>query len=343
MAGQKAMGWCLGMSLLSLSGLATAPPASGPGAERLQDVDLKIAGKAGERIQTVRVTADASIDQLLRRGGVVPDGAALTITYLLNPGIQSLGSLPAGSQLFLPVYPGSLSPSGSDLPPQHLLVESRTKAELREVQQSLETLIPRVSSFPAERFAAPEEQARMMALLGSIREYLADLNQTARANQLPLHPSLLRESLAEARGIESELQSALRAPGPWPASLQEKIAEVTDDFAIRALSFDEVRQGEEVPKRWRGALVVVHIFRQGRHPVDSLRVYYAPRALVDRPQFTFPFGQVAAEVSQWLGEGNYLIWAGRAGDPSPVTKRLFVPVRLAQDGKPIAVDLVVEP
>jgi hypothetical protein len=331
------------MSLLWLSGLAAAPPAKGPGAERLQDVDLKIAGKAGERIQTVRVTADASIDHLLRRSGVVPDGDALTITYLLNPGIQSLSSLPAGSQLFLPAYPGSLSPSGSDLPPQHLLVETRTKAELREVQQSLETLIPRVSNLPAKRFTAPEEQAKAMARLGSVRDYLADLNQTARANQLPLQPSLLRESLAEARSIESELQSALRAPGPWPASLQGKITEVTDDFAIRALSFDEVRHGEEVPKRWRGALVVVHVFRPGHHPIDSLRVYYAPRALVDRPQFTSPFGQVAAEVSQWLGEGNYLMWAGRAGDPAPVTKRLFVPVRLAQDGKPIAVDLIVEP
>ena len=291
----------------------------------------------------VRVTAGGEpIEELLRDQRIRPGGDALALVYLLNPDLASVDRLPAGTALDLPAVPAA---EVARLAPGALVtlrLAPTAKRDLLAIDASLGPIVERVNLLPAARFEGADAKEDVVGGLDEIRGFLALLNTGATGGKLPLPPEVLHQSLAEMQLVKAILEGFVKTGKPISAADRETIVRISEDMNLKAASFDEMRRGGEHPRRWRDARVVVRVKgKEDGAPVSGLRVYYVPRALAGRREEVSQAPSAEAAQALQLPEASYLIWAGKAGDPKPLSPQARVDVRRQEGGREIAVDLPV--
>jgi hypothetical protein len=223
-----------------------------------------------------------------------------------------------------------------------LSLASRTKREILASDVSLGPIVERVNLLPAARFAGPDEKEEVIGALDEIRGFLDLLNIGITGGKLPLHPEVLRQSLVEARLVKAILEAFVKSGKPLDAADRETIVQISEDMNLKAASFDEMRRGGDRPRRWRDARVVVRVKgKEDGAPVAGLRVYYVPRALAGRREEIQQAPAPDATAVLQLPEAGYLVWAGTAGDPKPLSPQARIDVRRQEGGREMVVDLPV--
>lgn len=306
-------------------------------------VDPSGAAAPAPPLVTATVTAAGEpIDELLRDRRIRPDGDALALVYLLNPGLTGVDPLPSGKPLVLPTVPAT---EVARLAPGALVAVSlapKVKREILGSDFSLGPIVERVNLLPAARFAGADAKEEVVGALDEIRGFLDLLNTGITGGRLPLHPEVLQQSLAEARLVKGLLESFVKAGKPLGDSERETIVQISEDMNLKASSFDEMRRGGDRPRRWRDARVVIRLKgKEDGAPVSGLRVYYVPRALAGRREEVRHFDGMGSELAAQLPEASYLVWAGTAGNPKPLSPQARVDVRRQEGGREVIVDLLV--
>lgn len=310
---------------LSLA-LMAGPPLLGQGERSLSGLGVEPV----DPLETLAVTVRAgeTIDKLLRQMGIHPDGEALSVVYSLNPGLESLSPLAAGTRITLPAAKGRGTSDAAEL--LRLSVAAPTKKALLTANQALGPVVEKVSSLPAARFAGPENKEEVVGALDEIRGYLDELNRRIEDGSRAFSPEMLRQSLAEARLVQSLLDGFVKSGKALADADRETIIAISEDMNLKARNFDAAGAQGKLPPRWRDARVVVPV--QG----EGLRVYYVPRLLARSKDAAGQLPVSGSKAAGRLPEGEYLVWAGREGDPAPLTRQVPVQVRKGGD---IVVDL----
>ena len=293
-------------------------------------------------VATTVKTEGEPIEELLRSQRIRPGGDALALVYLLNPGLARVDPLPVGTSLVLPAVPAA---EAARMPAGVLVGVSlapKIKRDILASDFSLGPIVERVNLLPAGRFAGPDEKEEVIGALDEIRGFLELLNTGITGGKLPLHPEVLRQSWVEARIVKAILEAFVKSGKTLDSKDRETIVQISEDMNLKASSFDEMRGGGDRPRRWRDARVVVRVKgKDDGAPVSGLRVYYMPRALAGRAeevqQAPAPDGTVALQ----LPEASYLVWAGKVGDPKPLSPQARVDVRRQNGGREVVVDLPV--
>lgn len=333
------------MSLLLFTPLATAEEKPLPVGIDLEAWLVAPSGEATSAppLVTTTITAQGEpIEELLRDRRIRPGGDALTLVYLLNPGLGSVDPLPSGKPLVLPAVPAAEAarmPAGVLV---RLSVAPKVRRELLASDSSLGPVVERVNLLPAARFEGPDEKEEVVGALDEIRGFLELLNLGITDGKLPLHPEVLQQSLAEARLVKTILEAFVKSGKPLAVTDREAIVQISEDMNLKARSFDEMRRGGDRPRRWRDARVVIRVKgKEDGAPMSGLRVYYVPRALAGRREEIRQFAGTASEVAVWLPEANYLVWAAVEGSSKPLSPQVRVDVRRQEGGREVAVDLLV--
>lgn len=290
-------------------------------------------------IDTVKVEGEP-VEELLRARRVQPGGDALALIYLLNPGLTQVDPLPRGTTLVLPLVSAK-----ETLPPGALVRASVVPAIKRELLASdlaLGPIVEKVNLLPAVRFEGADEKEDVIGALDEIRGFLELLNLGITEGKLPLHPEVLRQSLAEARLVKSTLEVFVKSGKPLAAADRETIVQISEDMNLKARSFDEMRRGGDRPRRWRDARVVVRLKgdKDGA-PVSGLRIHYVPRALAGQAKEVRQLSGLGSEVSERLPEASYLVWAAVEGKSTPLSPKVRVDVRRQEGDREVVVDLPV--
>lgn len=316
----------LGFLLTMLALLISPPGLLAQGGRSLSGLDVEPIGSL--ETLTVTVRTGETIGKLLRQMGIHPDGEALSVVYALNPGLESLSPLAPGATI---VLPAAKERGTSGRPEIRLSIAAATKKALLTVSQTLGPVAEKVSSLPANRFSGPENREEVVGSLDEVRGYLDELNRRVEEGARLFSPETLRQSLAEARLVQSLLEGFLRSGKALGDADRETIIAVSEDMNLKARSFDAVGAQGDLPRRWRDVRVVVRVQGEG-----GLRVYYVPRLLARSKDAVSQIPITGPEVSVRLPEGDYLVWAGRERDTAPSTAQ--VPVQVRKD-REITVDL----
>ena len=312
------------------------------------DFETVLVTPAGEQaavpamvLETVR-TEGEPIEELLRVRRIQPGGDALALIYFLNPGLAQVDPLPSGTTLFLPGLPAA---DASRMAPGALVrvsVVPTIKRELLASDLALGPIVEKVNLLPAARFEGPDEKEEVVGALDEIRGFLELLNLGITDGKLPLHPEVLRQSLAEARLVKSTLEAFVKSGKPLSATGRETIVQISEDMNLKARSFDEMRRGGDRPRRWRDARVVVRV-KGGKDgaPMSGLRIHYVPRALAGQAKEVRQLSGLGSEVSARLPEASYLVWAAAEGKSTPLSPKVRVDVRRQEGDREMVVDLPV--
>lgn len=312
------------------------------------DVEASLVAPSGETspappLVTTAVNVEGEpIEELLRSQRIRPGGDALALVYLLNPGLGSVDPLPSGRALVLPAVSAA---EAARMPPGSLVrvsVAPQAKREILASDLSLGPIVERVNLLPAARFEGPDEKEEVIGALDEIRGFLELLNGGITDGKLPLHPEVLRQSLAEARLIKTVLETFVKSGKALAAADRETIVQISEDMNLKARSFDEMRGGGSRPRRWRDAQVVVRVRgKEDGAPVSGLRVWYVPRALAGRREEVRQLSGLGSEAAARLPEASYLVWAAAEGSSRPLSPQVRVDVRRQEEGREVVVDLPV--
>ncbi|HEX7183712.1 MAG TPA: hypothetical protein VF756_17905 [Thermoanaerobaculia bacterium] len=326
---RRALGFLI--PLLFLTRMISPPGLLGQGGRSLSGLDVEPV----DPLETVTVTVRTGerIDKLLRQMGIHPDGEALSVVYSLNPDLESLSPLAAGSRIVLPAAKERGVSEGAASEGLRLSVAAQTKKALLTASQTLGPVVEKVSFLPAARFTGPENKEEVVGALDEVRGYLDELNRRLDEGSRPFSPEMLRQSLAEARLVQSLLEGFVKSGKALADADRETVIAVSEDMNLKARNFDAARPQGEPHRRWRDARVVVRL--QG----EGLRVYYVPRLLARSKDAVRQLPVSGSEAGGRLPEGDYLVWAGREGNPAPLTRQVPVQVRKQEGGKEILVDL----
>jgi hypothetical protein len=333
------------LALLSLPGMAVAEEKSLPAG---LDVELALSAADGKKVPAPRLVMEMvkvegePVEELLRARRVQPGGDALALIYLLNPGLTQVDPLPSGAALVLPGVPEAEVAQMAPGALVRLSVAPAAKRELLASDLALGPVVERVNLLPAARFEGPDEKEEVIGALDEIRGFLELLNLGITDGKLPLHPEVLRQSLAEARLVKETLEALVKSNKPLAATDRETIVQISEDMNLKARSFDEMRRGEDRPRRWRDARVVVRLKgdKDGA-PVSGLRIHYVPRALAGQAKEVRQFSGLGSEVSARLPEASYLVWAAAEGRSTPLSPKVRVDVRRQEGDREMVVDLPV--
>jgi hypothetical protein len=310
------------------------------------DVETSLVPAAGEAplpsLVTSTVTVQGEpIEELLREQRIRPSGDALALVYLLNPGLVSVDPLPAGSL----VLPAVSATEAARLPAGALVAVSlapKIKREILGSDFSLGPIVEKVNLLPAARFAGADEKEEVVGALDEIRGFLDLLNTGITGGKLPLHPEVLRQSVAEARVVKSILEAFVKSGKVLGDSDRATIVNISEDMNLKAASFDEMRRGGDRPRRWRDARVVVRVKgTEDGAPMSGLKVYYVPRALAGRREEVREIAASDSTAVLQLPEASYLVWAGTRADAKPLSPQARVDVRRQDGGREMKVDLLV--
>jgi hypothetical protein len=292
-------------------------------------------------LETVR-TEGEPIEELLRVRRIEPGGDALGLIYFLNPALAQVDPLPSGTTLVLPGLPAADAARMAPEALVHVSVVPAIKRELLASDLALGPIVEKVNLLPAARFEGPDEKEEIVGALDEIRGFLELLNLGITEGKLPLHPEVLRQSLAEARLVKSTLEAFVKSGKPLAVADRETIVQISEDMNLKARSFDEMRRGGDRPRRWRDARVVVRLKgdKDGA-PVSGLRIHYVPRALASQAKKVRQFSGLGSEVTARLPEASYLVWAAAEGRSTPLSPKVRVDVRRQEGDREIVVDLPV--
>jgi hypothetical protein len=292
-------------------------------------------------LETVR-TEGEPIEELLRVRRIQPAGDALALIYFLNPGLTQVDPLPSGTTVVLPGLPAVEAPRMAPGALVRVSVVPAVKRELLASDLALGPIVEKVNLLPAPRFEGPDEKEEVIGALDEIRGFLELLNLGITDGKLPLHPEVLRQSLAEARLVKSTLEAFVKSGKPLSATDRETIVQISEDMNLKARSFDEMRRGGDRPRRWRDARVVVRVKgdKDGA-PVSGLRIHYVPRALAGQAKEVRQLAGLGSEVSARLPEASYLVWVTAEGKSTPLSPKVRVDVRRQEGDREVVVDLPV--
>lgn len=333
--------------LLQQGGAAAAPET----ATRLGDLDLDLevslvregagakayyAAVDGSTLEVDEVTVQAGtrIGELLRSRSIKPNGDALSVVYLLNPGVRDVGELAAGTSLMVPALAGDRTAPGELV---QLSLEPQAKRRLKSMSPQIAGLAAELRGLPGEGVGAPGERDAVLAALDQVMSYLGKVNVVLEEGAAPFSPELLDQSIDGAEIVRSILDRAVQAGGRLGASEQQAVIDVARDMSLKARNFNVLLRSRPPSTRWRDVRVVVAVVQPPRQaPVPGLRVFYAPQALVDEPSAVRSFPELSPQVAKRLIEADYVFWAASPGSSEPVTERVREEIRrnpLDHDGE----------
>jgi hypothetical protein len=219
------------------------------------------------------------------------------------------------------------------------------KTDLRNAVTGLRDLIAAASGLGVNRFEAAgrDEPVRLLeGILGN----LGIVRKMILNGMVPLN----RETLVQVYRQADLLRSMLSAFTPsgdklLSATDQETIKSIAEDLQIKVEGFEEIRGGELQSDPNAVHVVVQTKKQQDGSAIANLRVYYVVEALYNKVAAdnagADQFQTVTSPAAQTLPVANYRIWAGRAGEPAPVTEVLKLKVRKEKGSRDMQVDLLV--
>jgi hypothetical protein len=326
-----------GSVLLACVGLAlvvTGPPTAATARSVIRDFTVDIA-RPGEAVELsldstqvelrsiwTRVLRGQTIDQLLIRNGINPDGESFAAILRLNPGLARL-EVSEDTLVTLPVLVGSqvLARSLAHGGRAYLTIDVGLKLRLAADAVAMNRLVLAMPDWPAERFGEGTPRDTLSETVGRIRDFAVRVGIVLQAKSRPVDAELLTQLHDELGYVVAVLDSAA-AGAPLRPTHTRTIAAIAEDVEARAGYWHEVLGAEDALRRRPVPHVCVTALRRepesGTTPA-SLRVYYISWMLYgQRPPHEFPLSASrGAGTSTPLSRFNYRIWAGAPGNPLP--------------------------
>src|SRR6266446_5115623 len=278
---------------LGLDAAASVRPAGPPGTFYIWDsgareISVEITTKS------VEVDTQRKVDQFLEENGIRSDTNAASFVYYLNPDLPSLGDIPRGTTIELPVL--RIPSSERTLPKQPIVavvVDPQLKESLRgdvdgfrsTVMKEQKKLDPNVAS--DLKFINEALDQFYKDTVPSSHEMLEQIRQDVAALQ-----AIFARSSKHKHTLSSE---ALKQLSLIKADLQDKL--------------DAVRQGNP------DVDVNVRTLREGNE-VSHFIVCYAPEALYKENQCDLSFSRESSPTGQPLAIATYMFWASKPGNGS---------------------------
>ncbi|WP_263350614.1 hypothetical protein [Acidicapsa acidisoli] len=273
--------------------------------------------------EMITTQSTANIYDLLTANGIEPDVEAFTVVYDLNPSLNKIDPLSAGTRLVLPKANGGeklRQALGSGFLIS-LTVDRALREELAKSTAELHDLSIRFDGLPAERFLNPSDKDVMTARIRTLAVWLAHAHKTYLQRT---GPSLRRETLTgihdEAQALNALLAVILKGREKVTPDDEEQVDAVYNDIQKQMKKYDNVMAGEPQPGDDQYK-VVVSIRGGDARLVEGLQVYYAWEGLFRKPPKepykSQAFDGVGSGSSATLTIADYVIWAGKPGHPFP--------------------------
>jgi hypothetical protein len=278
-------------------------------------------------VSSVTVKPDDTIHSLLIGNKIRPDIEAFTLVYELNPQVQSLKSLKAGTTLLLPLLqPGpKLSAELEAGFKVALTVDPDVKDTLGRNTQVLTTI------FPVNATLTPSKVANGVSVesSGQAARYVVNRleffrRSIIRRNGRPVTRETLEQLIGDAETMTALLTPVMKGERRLTADDARQIVSIQKDIKIKETHFVQVAAGEP-PDAWPKVKIVVRTIKQGK-PVSGLRVYYVPEALKTRADQVRPFDTLSSPCERKMPEADYIIWASKDNNSKPISvmQRLIV-------------------
>jgi hypothetical protein len=298
------------------------------------------------RIITTTASPDIhSIRELLVRRHLDPDSGAIGLMYALNPDLSD-PPRPGANVLMIEIQATAEAEKAiSDGFLFKIHYDDKIIADLISSREDLRLMAGTFSALPPERFADSSLRDATLNCISSISgdfdkiaDYLADRDQ-------PTNHEMLSQARDEVQLVLRALSQTTTNNVTVAAADKNTICAVANDLQIKKQFFEASEMaGESTLSSNPQADVLVNTFDSVTHqPVPMLTICYAPEALQNDPNWVKQFPNPSSPTEWRLPVADYVFWAIKFGDASPVSDRKPVPVRQTEESKPMTVGIVVRP
>lgn len=290
--------------------------------------------------QRVEVATRTSLEALLRAHGIYPDGESFAAVYRLNPGLR-VPTVEAGNTVSLPrvVAPGSVENAMREGYLAYLTLDPTLKEALAARIRAMPRLTQAVARLPADRLGGADARDEIEGALRRLNDFALAVGLAMQERTRSADSDVLGQIDAEFAVVESALGDVVHG-GTLGAEGRAKIIAAAEQVDARMGYWTE-SHGPALalapyPKVW----LEISVLRDSA-AVAGLRVYYASPAT---PMESHPFPTLTTATSPVRAEldvANWIVWAGKPGDSTPLTDKLEVKLRTRADGGPYAAQLMV--
>jgi hypothetical protein len=297
--------------------------------------------------EPINITAETilvegkTINELLRKNNISPDVEALGVVYALNPGIKKLNQANI-TELRIPKVQGgqSLQQLFNQGALVFLTVDKELKKQFSEEVKKLNNLTQKVKGLEDQKFSDTNTRTSILNTLNSVSSALKGINTRIIQRTGRFVPTeVIKQLNAQTQLLNININAAISSEKKIGKEELEQINNVEEDVKIKVKTFTIVASGEP-PERYPEVTVSVKTLKQGKE-IPSLRIYYVPKALRNKPQEAGAFGELSSPSNQKLPEANYCFWGARDPSRAAVTNVHCQPIL---DGQGIIrVQLTVNP
>jgi hypothetical protein len=212
---------------------------------------------------------------------------------------------------------------------------------LREQVQHATFALPGFLSTAAGDSRAKERLSTCVTSLASDFEKIA--NHLADGDQ-PTNHEILSQVDSEMQLYFERLDRITTVNHSVTQSDSNLICSIARDLAIKNGGMDITRGRDSYLARPPLAHVVVNTYYEAatRKPAPLLRIYYVPEALQTEMTEVKRFSTLTSPAQAIIPEADYVFWAMKDGNSSPLSERIPVSVRTTGTSTPVTVDLLVK-
>lgn len=271
-----------------------------------------------------------SVQALLMRSHVYADADAISLIYALNPSLRDAQSLKPGETIRIAEVKETQEAQSALL--EGFLFKIRYDSQMIA---RVVALRPNVHDTVGAH-AIPDCARSIAEDFDRIADHLEDRDQPTNHEMLAQIDSevlLLLRIFKSLPGDSGALTSADRA----------SVCAVANDLSLKGKGFDNSRGDDSTFMRPPLARVLVNTYLNAsdRKAVPMLRIYYVPEALQDEPSETKQFATLSSPAESELPEADYIFWAMKDGNRSPLSDRVRVSVRRRSDSNPQPIEILV--
>jgi hypothetical protein len=298
---------------------------------RQSDNARRSLAQASLTLTSINVGSDvASVQALLLRSHIYADADAVSLIYALNPSLRDAQSLKPGETIRIAEVVETQEVKSALL--DGFLFKIRYDGQMIAKVVNLRSDVH--DTFDAHPI--PDCARSVTTDFDQIVDHLEDRDQ-------PTNHEMLSQIGSE---VELLLQKLKRAPGENRALTsadQATVCAVAKDLSLKRQGFDNSRGDTSTFLRPPLARVLVNTYLNAAEhkAVAMLRIYYVPEALQDEPGEAKQFATLSSPAESELPEADYIFWAMKDGNPSPLSERIRVSVRRRSDSNPQPVEILV--
>jgi hypothetical protein len=285
-------------------------------------------------------------------GGILPDSAAYSLVYDLNPGISNLDRAGSSGRVVIPVLEGCSTVLGEIRGGSHLVAMMVDPGSWEELDQSIGRLRAAGEAFIAaswDRFSMPSRQG---VILKEIENVLAWFEDIRRAAQRRKAPPTSRATLIwlndEAGALGSLLLEANKRQRKLNAEDEHQIAAIHTDLELEIRRYDDI-MSVTVPPRDLPACCYIEARILGAadgQQLKRLRIYSTLDGLYRQPPGTpvgsTPFRELGSSRSELLQPKIYKVWVAPEGEPGKQLTKAAYEVKINPSEKLTKVELLLK-